>query len=199
VVAVPPVLVMVAETPGWPAAPGGVDDELVPPGSAMELWGAWTFELVMVNASALVVVPLRLVTATVAVFMLLLFPAMSVAVISAVSSVALTNVVGRDDPFQRTVELEMKPVPLTSNVNAASPAVMDEGIRPVRVGGGMSAASYAPMSHWASPLPSPSFGRVSPRVSWVGQEAPVGSVSLTEVLAASMAGLSGGSGKTKKP
>jgi hypothetical protein len=45
----------------------------------------------------------------------------------AVNWVALTKVVVRLDPFQRTTELEMKDAPFTVSMKAASPALALEG------------------------------------------------------------------------
>ncbi len=47
--------------------------------------------------------------------------AMSAAVIDALNWVEETYVVVRFDPFQRTTELDLKPLPFTVNVNAAPP------------------------------------------------------------------------------
>jgi hypothetical protein len=66
--------------------------------------------------------------------------AMSAAVIAAVSCVVLTYVVVRSTPFHLTTELLMKLVPLTVSVNAAPPAVADEGLRLEVVGTGLFAA-----------------------------------------------------------
>ena len=63
--------------------------------------------------------------------------AMSVAGIDAVSCVLLTNAVVRALPFQRTVELAMKPLPLTVNVNAAPPAAAAFGLTVVMAGAGL--------------------------------------------------------------
>jgi hypothetical protein len=51
----------------------------------------------------------------------------SVLGIEAVSCAALTKVVGRSAPFHLTIEDEVKLVPLTVSVNAALPAVIEEG------------------------------------------------------------------------
>ena len=57
--------------------------------------------------------------------------------IVAVSWVALTKVVVRFEPFQRTVEPFTKFVPLTVNVNPPPPAVAEFGERLVVVGTGL--------------------------------------------------------------
>lgn len=62
--------------------------------------------------------------------------AMSEAGIAAVSCVALTKVVVRALPFQRTVEPLMKFDPLTVNVKAAPPAVAEVGLMVVIAGTG---------------------------------------------------------------
>ncbi len=60
---------------------------------------------------------------------------MSAAEIVAVNCVALTNVVGRGDPFQFTIVAPLtKPVPFTVSVNAAAPAVRAAGLRLVMAG-----------------------------------------------------------------
>jgi hypothetical protein len=64
--------------------------------------------------------------------------AMSEAGIAAVNLVAETNVVARSSPFQRTTELVTNLLPLTVSVNAAPPAVREEGLRLVVVGTGLS-------------------------------------------------------------
>ena len=66
---------------------------------------------------------------------------MSAAAIDACNCVALTNVVGREDPFHRTTDEETKPVPFTVSVNAALPAYADAGDREVTTGGGFTDAS----------------------------------------------------------
>ena len=48
--------------------------------------------------------------------------ATSAACIVAVSFVALTRTVARADPFQRTTELAVKPLPFTCSVNLDCPA-----------------------------------------------------------------------------
>src|SRR5438105_4982477 len=56
---------------------------------------------------------------------------MSEAGIEAVSCVLLTNVVGRSDPFHRTVAVirrPPKPLPFTVSVNAGPPAVAEVGL-----------------------------------------------------------------------
>jgi hypothetical protein len=53
--------------------------------------------------------------------------ATSADVICACSAFALTNMVVRDLPFQSTVELEVKPAPITESVNAEAPATMLAG------------------------------------------------------------------------
>jgi hypothetical protein len=66
--------------------------------------------------------------------------AIRVAVTAAVNWVALTKVVVRAEPLQRTDELAVKLEPLTVRVNAGPPAGVVEGLRLVMVG-----ASGAPM------------------------------------------------------
>jgi hypothetical protein len=60
--------------------------------------------------------------------------AISLPGIEAVSSVLLTKVVGRGEPFQRTSDVIAKPVPITDRVKAGPPAGVDAGLRRVTVG-----------------------------------------------------------------
>ena len=55
----------------------------------------------------------------------------------AVSCVEETNVVVREAPFQRTVEVEMNLVPLTVKVKPALPAMVQVGLIEVVVGSGL--------------------------------------------------------------
>ena len=82
--------------------------------------------------------------------------AMSAARIEAVTCVALTYVVVRPVPFQRTTELEMKLVPFTVRVKAAPPAVAELGLRPVVVGTGLSGTLI--VNVWAFEVPPPGAG-----------------------------------------
>ena len=61
----------------------------------------------------------------------------SLAEIEAVSDVALLKVVGRSDPFHRTVELEMKLEPETIRVKAGPPALAEVGLIPEIDGTGL--------------------------------------------------------------
>jgi hypothetical protein len=54
---------------------------------------------------------------------------MSAAVIAAVTIVLLTNVVVRIEPFHCTVELLRRLVPFTVSVNAALPAIAEDGLK----------------------------------------------------------------------
>src|SRR3954454_3432507 len=67
--------------------------------------------------------------------------ATSAVLIAAVSCVELTNVVVRPEPLKFTVEVPMKFVPLTVNVNAASPAFLLDGLTLVVVGTGLLTVS----------------------------------------------------------
>ena len=69
--------------------------------------------------------------------------AMSLAVMAAVTCVALTKVVVRGEPFHWTVAPFTKPVPLAVKVNAAPPARVDAGDTEVRAGGTLSMAKVA--------------------------------------------------------
>src|SRR3954465_1857052 len=57
--------------------------------------------------------------------------------IAAFNCVAPMNVVVRGEPFQFTTEPLPNPLPYTVRVNAAPPLVAVEGLRDVRVGGGL--------------------------------------------------------------
>lgn len=63
--------------------------------------------------------------------------AISVAVIAAVSCVALTYVVVRELPFHCTTDDGTNPVPVTDSVNVADPAAADDGEIPVIAGVGL--------------------------------------------------------------
>src|SRR5882724_6152999 len=63
--------------------------------------------------------------------------AMSLAEIAAVNWLLDTNVVVRFAPFQRTTEVETKPVPFTVRVNGGPPAATDVGLSAVVVGTGL--------------------------------------------------------------
>src|SRR5271155_4062251 len=67
--------------------------------------------------------------------------AMSPAKIAAVSCIEFTKVVTRGLPFQFTLELLMKPPPVTVSVNAAPPAATEEGFKFETVGAGLAGAS----------------------------------------------------------
>ena len=114
-----------------PAPPGVAEDGLSPVmvGTGLPVFG------LTANDTAFDVPPpgVGLNTVTLAVPAV----AMSAAVIAAVNWVPLTYVVGRSEPFQRTTELPMKPVPLTVSVKAGPPGVAEDGLRPVMVGTGV--------------------------------------------------------------
>src|SRR5271155_4898103 len=79
--------------------------------------------------------------------------AMSLAKIAAVSCIEPTNVVTRGLPFQFTLELLMKPPPVTVSVNAAPPAATDEGLRFETVGAGFAGASMKNVMSFEMPPP----------------------------------------------
>src|SRR3989475_10233158 len=62
---------------------------------------------------------------------------MSAAGIAAVNWVAVTYVVARSAPFQRTTELGTRFVPVTVSVNPGPPAAAVDGLRLVAVGTGL--------------------------------------------------------------
>ena len=70
--------------------------------------------------------------------------AMRVADTVAVRSVEETNVVGSGLPFQLTIEVETKLMPLTVNVNCVSPALAHVGLREVMVGVALMVKITAP-------------------------------------------------------
>jgi hypothetical protein len=61
---------------------------------------------------------------------------MRMALIFAVSWVALTNVVETDEPFHRTVEFDAKPEPLTVRVKEGPPSLAVDGLRLLTAGPG---------------------------------------------------------------
>jgi hypothetical protein len=67
--------------------------------------------------------------------------ATSDAEIAACSCVALMKVVGRADPFQRTLDDEAKPLPLTVKVKAGAPAGTLDGDSDVTDGAGLTDVS----------------------------------------------------------
>lgn len=68
----------------------------------------------------------------------------------------MTKVVGRDAPFQRTVELAVKFEPFTDRVKADPPAIAVEGLRPLITappgGGGVPAVIVKTDPFDATPL-----------------------------------------------
>jgi hypothetical protein len=90
---------------------------------------------VIAKLSAFEVPPLGVGFTTVILAMLAV--TMSVARIEAFNSVDETYVVVRLKPFQSTVELTTKLVPLTSRLNAALPTIVELGLRLTRVGTGL--------------------------------------------------------------
>jgi hypothetical protein len=82
--------------------------------------------------------------------------ATSEAEMGAVSCVELTKVVGRLPPFHCTVETETKPVPITVNVNAASPALTLEGFSVEIAGAGLTGVLM--VNKTALELPPPGEG-----------------------------------------
>src|SRR5712691_7526727 len=88
--------------------------------------------------------------------------AMSLAEIVAVSWLLLTNVVVRSALFQRTTEPEMKPVPVTISVKAASPAAVLFGESEAICGTGLVVCVGAPL-----PPPHPVPPRIkAPTSKW---------------------------------
>ena len=67
----------------------------------------------------------------------------SAAAMAAVKCVALTNVVARLLPFHKTNDPATKPLPFTVSVNAAEPAVADDGKIPLAAGAGLSIVNVA--------------------------------------------------------
>jgi len=137
--------------------------------------------LLMVNAAALVDPPpgvgLNTVTFTVPPV------AMSLAKIAAVNCVALTKVVVRPAPFQRTTEVETKVVPFTVNVKAAPPAVVLVGEMLVSVGKGLLMVKVCGLE-----VPPPGVGlnmvtlTLAPAATSLAEIAAVNCVALTKVV-----------------
>src|SRR6266850_1178224 len=105
--------------------------------------------------------------------------AMSAAVIAAVSWVALTKVVVRVVPFQRTVEPLRKLAPFTVKVNASPPANALPGDRLLRVGAGLLTGKVC-----AAEVPPPGAG-----VTTVTEAVPVAARSAAGIAAVSCVAL----------
>src|SRR5439155_13134505 len=105
--------------------------------------------------------------------------AMSAAVIAAVSWVALTKVVVRVLPFQRTVEPLSKLAPFTVRVNAIPPANALPGDRLLRVGAGLLTVKVC-----AAEVPPPGAG-----VTTVTEAVPVAARSAAGIAAVSCVAL----------
>jgi hypothetical protein len=107
--------------------------------------------------------------------------AMSVAGIAAVSCEAETYVVVRANPFHRTDELEIKPVPVTVRVKAGPPAVAELGERVVMVGTGLLAALMVKVLAVDVPPPGVGLKTVTLAVPWLAiSEAGIAAVSWVE-------------------
>ena len=72
----------------------------------------------------------------------------------------LINVVGRSDPFQRTIELLTKLLPVTVKVNPVPPTVVEEGLKPVKFGTGLFTVCVKTEEVLASKLLSPPYSAV---------------------------------------
>src|SRR6266404_29508 len=105
--------------------------------------------------------------------------AMSAAVMAAVSWVALTKVVVRVLPFQRTVEPLRKLAPFTVRVNASPPANALPGDRLLRVGAGLLTEKVC-----AAEVPPPGAG-----VTTVTEAVPVAARSAAGIAAVSCVAL----------
>src|SRR5581483_8606451 len=79
--------------------------------------------------------------------------ATSAAEICAVNCVALTNVVGRSPPFQRTTEPLIKPVPFTVSVIPAAPAKVAAGLMVVSAGTGFGGGTILNGKAFDAPPP----------------------------------------------
>src|SRR5690606_19914218 len=112
--------------------------------------------------------------------------ARSAAVISARSSVALTYVVCRSNPFHRTTELCTKFVPVTFSVSASLPANALDGSSAVMVGAGFTGCSIVNVRAFDAPPPGAGLNTVT--CAWPGcARSPAGicarsSVALTYVV-----------------
>ena len=83
---------------------------------------------------------------------------MSPAGIAAVSWVALTTVVVRSTPFQRTRDALTKLFPVTVRVNAGPPAVTVPGATPVTLGTGLDPVPVETVNGRAPDTPPPGAG-----------------------------------------
>ena len=105
--------------------------------------------------------------------------AISLAEMLAVSCVLDTKVVVRSAPFQRTVDAPFtNPVPFTVSVNAAPPAVVEDGFKLVRVGTGLLGGLMVKVSALEVPPPGEP-------VKTVTEAEPALAISLAEMLAVS--------------
>jgi hypothetical protein len=84
-------------------------------------------------------------------------PAISAAVIAAVSCVALLNVVARGELLKFTTDEETKFVPVTTNENAAPPATAEFGASDVTVGSGLLTELTAKLTEFDAPPPGVGF------------------------------------------
>jgi hypothetical protein len=102
--------------------------------------------------------------------------AMSAAVIAAVNWLEETYVVVRLDPFHWTTEPVMNPLPLMVSVKAEPPAMVDEGLRPIVVGTGLSGLLIVKV--WALEVPPPGAGLNT--VTWA---VPADAMSTADIAA----------------
>src|SRR5215475_5011572 len=77
----------------------------------------------------------------------------SVEGIFALTSVALTTVVGRGLPFHCTTEPAMKLDPVTVSVNGSSPAIAEEGFNAVIAGTGLGCSMMVNVNAFDAPPP----------------------------------------------
>src|SRR6266850_1973300 len=90
--------------------------------------------------------------------------AMSESGIEALTCEDETNVVGRFEPFHRTIDPGMKLLPFTVSVNAGPPAVADVGLRLVVVGTGLVAAVIVNVCAFDVPPPGAGLNTVTSAV-----------------------------------
>jgi len=87
--------------------------------------------------------------------------AISAAVMEAASWLTVKNVVGRFEPFQRTIDPFMKFDPLTRRVKPAAPAVVDDGFRLAIAGMGFAAAFTVKLTAFDNPPPGAGLNTVT--------------------------------------
>ena len=103
--------------------------------------------------------------------------AISLAEIVAVNWLLLTKVVGRSEPFQRTLEVVLNAVPFTISEKSGSPAVRDNGLTLLIEGAGLMIWNVMALD---SPPPGAGLRTRAPKEAW-----PPAAISLAAIAAVS--------------